>query len=467
MSATHVDTRFERGLRLDARLLRAPEPDGGRRVFTSVYYDTPERRLGRAGIELCRRTEHGKSAWRLVLPRLDGRLVLEEPGGPAHVPDRVRGLLTAPLHGGAAVVPVLELRTRRAGSWLERADGAEAEVALEEVDVLDHGRMLGSFREVGVTLVEGEPRSLRLIERRLRKEGARDAEKRPDAIEPDQDVSAVGLLRRILRRQYAQILAHDPGFRLGGEDEDLHDVRVAVRRLRAVLRTARSFVDEAWSEPLRSELRWLASSLAPLRDLDVLLEHLARDPRGLDAEAQRAAEDVIGALEPERARARESALEALASERYLALLGELETAAAGPRATRSGVDVRNLAAREFARLRKAARSADGASDDELHRLRIRGKRARYAVELAAPVLGKRGTRFLVCAKRFQDVVGEHQDAVVAEERLRGLLPRASATEAAFGLGRLVERQWARRARAREALPDAWRELERAGRRAFA
>lgn len=462
-----VEARLERGLRLDARELRAPEPANGRRVFTSVYYDTGRRRLARAGLELCRRTEHGKSLWRLTLPRPDGRLVLEEPGGPVGPPEGLRALLIAPLRGGAAVEPVLELRTRRAGSWLERVDGADAEISLDEVDVLDHGRMAGSYREVGVTLVEGESRALRRFERKLRRDGASDAVS-PLAVAGDElgDESAVGLLRGMVRRQYEQIVAHDPGVRLGGEPEDLHDIRVAVRRLRAVLRTARPFVDEAWSEPLRAELRWLGTSLGAARDVDVLIGQIERDAAGLDAEARAAAADVVATLEPERQLARRTGLDALASPRYLALLDELERAADGPRVRQSAVDVKSLAGREFEKLRKSARRADGATDDELHRLRIRGKRARYAVELAAPVLGKRGARFLETAKAFQDVVGEHQDAVVAESRLRALLPTTASPEAAFALGRLVERQRARRARMRDVLPEAWRKLERAGRRAF-
>ena len=106
------------------------------------------------------------------------------------------------------------------------------------------------------------------------------------------------------------------------------------------------------------------------------------------------------------------------------------------------------------------------SDEELHRVRIRGKRARYAAELAEPLAGKRARRFVQEAKRFQDVVGEHQDAVVAEERIRALAGRRKAG-LAFA-GRAARRAPGHAAReARAALPAAWARLEKRGRRAWA
>jgi CHAD domain-containing protein len=110
---------------------------------------------------------------------------------------------------------------------------------------------------------------------------------------------------------------------------------------------------------------------------------------------------------------------------------------------------------------------DEPSDDALHKVRIKGKRARYAAELAEPVTGKPAARFVGRAKRFQDVVGEHQDAVIAEERLRGLASELVSGEAVLATGRMIERQRQRRRDARAAVPQAWAKLERSGRRAWA
>ena len=97
-------------------------------------------------------------------------------------------------------------------------------------------------------------------------------------------------------------------------------------------------------------------------------------------------------------------------------------------------------------------------------MRKRGKRARYAAELAG---GKRARRFAEAAKSFQDVVGDHQDAVVAEERLTAFVPKAKNVEAVFAAGRLLERQHTRRRKARKSLPKAWKKLDRQGRKLWA
>ena len=104
------------------------------------------------------------------------------------------------------------------------------------------------------------------------------------------------------------------------------------------------------------------------------------------------------------------------------------------------------------------------SDEALHEVRKRGKRARYAAELAG---GKRARRFAEAARSFQDVVGHHQDAVVAEERLTAFVPKAKSSDAVFAAGRLLERQHTRRRKARKSLPKAWKKLDRQGRKLWA
>jgi CHAD domain-containing protein len=127
-----------------------------------------------------------------------------------------------------------------------------------------------------------------------------------------------------------------------------------------------------------------------------------------------------------------------------------------------------LAAEAFAKLGQAVDLLDpNPSEEALHAVRIRGKRARYAAELAEASVGKRAGRFLRRAKAFQDLLGDHQDAHVAETRLRAFVAGVRDVRAAFATGRLVERQRARRAAARAAFPDAWRRLAKAGRKAWA
>jgi CHAD domain-containing protein len=466
--------RADRGFRLPSLPGEALAP----RIFTSTYYDTATHRLARAGVTLRRRVESGRGLWQLKFPRGAARLELELPGGPAGPPPAMRDLLTAYLRG-APVAPVAKLRTRREGVRVHERDGAVADVTVDSVSVLDGRRTVRSFRELEVELLSGNRKALGRIGRQLREAGATASDMRPklfqalDLEAPDQveipgpDAPPSEHLRARLAIQYRAIVAHDPGTRLGTDPEELHQMRVATRRLRAFLRAARPLLDLEWAEGLRAELAWLGGVLGPVRDLDVLVERLKEDAGGLDRHEQRALRRLFALLEAERDEDRRMLLDALRSERYLQLLARLEAAGHSPRLSGEEVPLREIAAAEFGRLRKTVRGLPAdPSDADLHSARIRGKRARYSAELAEATVGKRATRFIEEAKAFQDVLGEHQDAVVAEERLRHGLRRIGGKAFAFTAGRLIEREEARRMAARRAFPAAWKRLERRGRAAW-
>jgi CHAD domain-containing protein len=401
-------------------------------IFRVSYYEAGDRRLARAGATLSRRIEHGTGIWRLELPRLgDERLQLEQAGEPGAPPARIADALPAFLRGSEPE-PVVRLQ-------VARDDGDLRAKVLEGLQAGELGASDGALEDSLVASRDG------------------------DAFPHD----PIWRLRSVLERQYAQMLRHDPGVRLDLDPEDVHRMRVAVRRTRALLRAARPLLDREWSEPLRSELKWLGGSLGPRRDLDVLIERLRKEIADLDPPEHVAAGQLVELLREERDQAQAVAVEALSSARYFRLLDEVESATRGPRVRRSQISLARLARREFKRLRKKTGRLSWASTDaELHRVRILCKRTRYAVELAEPELGKRGRRVAERAAALQDVLGEHQDAIVAEARLREVLTRAQGSGAAFAAGRLVERERARRAAARAALPKAWRKLERAAERAW-
>ena len=244
-------------------------------------------------------------------------------------------------------------------------------------------------------------------------------------------------------------------------------MRVATRRLRAFLRVARPLLDRRWAEPLRRELGWLGDALGPVRDLDVLLAGLAGETPTLGSADRRAFRSLHTRLVQERQRVRGALLEALESPRYLRLLERMEAAARAPRLTGADASLPALAAREWRKLRRAAaRLPATPSDATLHALRIRGKRARYAAELAEPAVGRRATRFLRTAAALQDLLGAHQDAVVTEATLRRLAQTTASRRAAFVAGRLAERQRQRAAAVRRALDSTWTKLERRGAKAW-
>jgi CHAD domain-containing protein len=453
------------------RKLQAPDgfelPDlGGKplepRVFTSVYYDVPSRSLTSAGITLRRRTERGKSVWQLKLPQAEARMELEQAGGPAGPPDELRQLLLAHLRD-ERVEPIAELRTRRRGELVER-DDSTAEVTVDEVAVMDAQRVSHEFVEVEIELITGNPRRLDKIAKEVSRAGATPANGTPKVfqalgIAPERarrPTEPFAALRSLLREQLGEILRHDPGTRLGSDPESLHDMRVAVRRSRALLRAGSVLVASDTTQ-LAAELQWLGEVLGAVRDLDVLLERLRAEAAGFGGTDARAAVRLLRNLSRERKRARTTLLRALQSDRYLQLLDRFETELNELQPTDVKTSLDAIARREVKRLRKAVGALPQEPlDEQLHDLRKRGKRARYASELA------RHRSVAKLAKQLQDVLGEHQDSTVAEERLRALGTLAPPDEA-VAAGRLLEREHARRAAARAAWPDAWRRLDRATR----
>jgi len=454
-------TEYERkldapvGFRLPQLGGRALEP----RVFTSVYYDVPGGSLAAAGITLRRRTEHGRSLWQLKLPADDSRLELEAEGGPRKPPPELLDLLHAHLRHGP-LERVAELRTRRRGELVAR-DGTTAEVTVDEVAVMDARRVQDRFVEVEVELRAGSPAQLDVLAEELAGAGAEPGSGEPkvfralgrgtgDAPLPQTPFDA---LQSRLREQLREIERHDPGTRLGRDPESLHDMRVGVRRLRALLRAGRNLV-AADATDLDGRLKQLGRALGDVRDLDVLLERLEGEAAELGGEDAKQARSLLAALRRERSRARRRLLAALRSDEYLALLDDTTETIDGLAPSGAETPLDDLAGKAFSKLRKAVRELpDEPADEELHAVRKKGKRARYAGELA----GRK--KSVKRAKRLQDVLGQHQDAVVAAERLRELSAEAPP-EQALAAGRLVEREQARRAEARAAWPKAWKKLRK-------
>jgi CHAD domain-containing protein len=434
-----------------------------RRVLNATYYDTPDLVLARHGVTLRYRVEDGAGAWQLKLPKGAARVELEVPGVPARPPVDLLSLLFAYLRG-RDVQPLTRLRTRR-----EVVRTAEAEILDDRVSVFEGRRVIRRFREVEVELIDGDERALQRLERVLRAAGAETSDGRPKLFRaldlpapvttpgPAKGTASEAAVALSLAEQARAVLLHDPGARLGNDPEELHRFRVATRRLRAFLRAARPLLAETWSEPLRAELGWLGRAVGPARDLDVLLGRLVADVDALGQDRDEAL-GLLADLERERAGARRAAVEALSSDRYLALLERLDLVGE-PELTDARPSLAKLWRAEWRRARK---KVDGLGkdppDEDLHAARIRVKRVRYAAELAAHELGRDGKRVVAAARDVQDVLGEHQDATVAEDRIRAWAEGGSGGVAA---GRLVELERKRKATARDEWPSAWKKLRRA------
>jgi CHAD domain-containing protein len=442
------------------------------RELSSTYHDTSDLRLAAGGITLRHRIERGHGAWQLKLPHGEDRLELEFDGGPRAVPAEVLELLSAHLRGSRPA-PIARLRTRRAGILVRDGERKVAELVTDAVSVFEGRRIVRRFEEIEVELVDGDTADLRGIVRELRRAGAADTDARPKlfqaldlpapgpAVRPRRSAPAQEHVAAALRAQYDAIVRHHPGTRLGRDPEELHQMRVATRRMRAILRAARVLLDPEWVRSLRAELGWLGGALGPVRDLDVLVDHLRADAHLLGRDDEGAFLVLLRALEAEHNADRAALLAALGEPRFVALIERLDAETKAPPLRPGGESLQGLAGREFRRLRKTVRAlGEHPPDAELHAARIGVKRARYAAELAERSVGKAATAVIRDAKVLQDVLGDHQDAAVAEDRIRALVKPRTSVAQAIAAGRVIERQHERRRAARAAFPESWRALER-------
>jgi CHAD domain-containing protein len=449
-----------------------------RRLLTSTYYDTAQYDLAHAGITLRHRVERGKQAWQLKLPLMKDRQEIELIDRWSIPPTTFRDLLFLHL-GQRQLMPVATLRVWRAGIRVRIDNVPVADVTIDRVSAMKDGAVLQRFRELEIEQVNGKDVALPDLERQLRRAGAEDHDGRPKLFralsllapspepQPASNAPVVDHVKWALARHVRWLLAHDPGTRLGREPESLHQMRVATRQLRAVLRASRPLLIPEWANSLRDELSWLGQLLGPARDLDVQLAYFREESVALDARDRRPLTQFIAHLEAQRANVQEILLNELTSERYLDLIRRLQQAAHDPTVVESTVTLRGLAKQEFTKLRNAIRQAGHAPNNaKIHETRIKTKRARYAAELAEPTVGKPATRFINKARAVQDVLGMHQDAIQAEAHVRAFLKRSSSVRAAFVAGRMVERQRERRERARTNMQRLLRGLVKRGEKAW-
>lgn len=288
-------------------------------------------------------------------------------------------------------------------------------------------------------------------------------------IRVDDGATGLDVLRAAVAASTIRLVSHDPIARIGEDPEGVHQARVAVRRLRSDLRSFRPLVDRRWTDALRIELRWLGGLLGPVRDSEVLGARLRERIQRMATLELAPAKVLLDGLEVERMTARRRLLEGLDSRRYQELVVRLVRAALEPVRRGGSVDqpardLGSLMDRPWAELSaRAAALGSGSSDAALHAARIHAKRVRYGAEALSPAFGKRAVRFAAAAEALQEVLGEHQDAVVA---MAWLAERGIGTDAppvAFSAGRLAEQECLARDRARKRWPAAWKRLDRSKR----
>lgn len=284
-----------------------------------------------------------------------------------------------------------------------------------------------------------------------------------------------------LGQQLTELRRHAPGV-LANQPEAVHQMRVAARRLRSLLASGRPLFEEAATEPLREELRWLSGVLGAARDPAVIRERLlllmSQEPEPLrfGPAADRIDEELS------RAAADGAAAATLESGRYQELLAALEAFLAeppvSPRGAGPGKIIARFVARDRRRLRRAYNALPLGTDDGgaardagLHEVRKAAKKLRYSAELAAALPGpdgggeakghrkrrRRAARTAKAARKVQQLLGQHQDSVVARAQLAALGGRALRSgENGFSYGRLHAREEALAAAAERDFLQYWK-----------
>jgi CHAD domain-containing protein len=441
------------------------------------------------------------SQWTVKLPEDAGGIALVRhelswPGPFGPVPPQVASLVRAAARR-QPLGPVASLNTQRRRVELSDAGGTRlAEVDDDIVSVMDGDKVLSRFREVEVELTpEASPDLLKAILECLVRAGAVEGDNRPKVVRaigpraeqgPDVVIPKVGphatvaqVVAAAIASALTRIIRHDPGVRLGDDPEHVHQARVGTRRLRSDLRTFGSLLDAGWLDRIRSELRWVGNALGEVRDADVLSERLRADIATLPPIDSRAAGGILRRLASERDEARGRVLEVLDSDRYVTLLEDLTSAAADPPvagdgeggARRAADVLPSLVHKRWKSIKRAVESlGEDPPDPALHQVRIQAKRLRYAAEAAAGVIGPPARNLASAIAKVQTVLGDHQDAVVAEGWLRKFGSSNSASpnsmSQALVAGELVALQRQRQQETRAAWTKPWKAASRPRLRAW-
>jgi CHAD domain-containing protein len=482
------------------------------RRLVDSYRDTDDWRIARTGfvVRTRRRGRHDEVTLKDNRPaegsglrqRLEVTEVLPPSGLDGLAEDGPVGRRLRAIVGARRLREVLQVRTRRRPFALRVGGTDVAEVALDDtMIVVGNGQRPMQLRRVEVEVQPDWLEALEPIVEQLRLTcGLQPArlskfeagllalgEEIPGTPElGPTEVSATSTMGDVafaaLRRQLAVLRAKEPGTRLGEDPEELHDMRVATRRLRAAFSLFEGVLPVR-AQVFREELGWLARLLGAVRDLDVQLENLAAMSFS-DADLALASEhhgrdplaELSALLEREREAARADMLQGLDSVRWDRLAKGLTVMA------QQGPARRSLATREpaviglpalvLARHEKVTKAAKRAKRSgvvtDFHALRIRCKRLRYALEFSSDVYGGRTSRFVRSLAVLQGELGEMQDAEVASLQLAALATGDTYLPAAtiFAMGGVSERHRREVNRFLKRLPDElsrtrgkeWREL---------
>lgn len=462
-------------------LAAAPAGDEDTRELISVYFDTPDLALQKAGASLRVRESKGQRVQ--TLKRGDG-LAREEHEAPisGDAPDPALGPLPDLLPQSArdALKPAFHVRVTRR-QRLVRFDGAEIEVALDQGEVRG-GKRVSPISELELELKSGEPTALFGLARELSHAAPiylsfASKSQRGQALvagEPlhahkrakvalGKDATIAEVFQTVARSALQAIAGNAEVLRQRTDSEAVHQLRVAARALRSALSTYREAVEDDDFGRIKGELRWLAKACDDARNLDVFADEtlawagqLQPPPPSLPV--------LAAEIQAAREHAAADVAQVVASARFRDLLievtGWVDTGAWLSRPP-SGEPAQPFADDALQgrrrKLLKDGRRLAALSDEERHQVRIDAKKLRYAAEGFQGLYGRKAAdRFIKTLKALQDELGALNDIVTAET----LMSRLGLTsEAAFAAGEVVGRKAADKQRHIKAAAKALDRLE--------
>jgi len=430
----------------------------------STYFDTSDLRLRRRGFTLLVR-QVGDDFVQIVEAAeraASGRDQQREWSSPIDGPTPDLAKLDAPevlekigLVVAGELQPIFTTdvtrHTKRFRVNRNRRDAALIEAALDRGEIRCNGRSEG-ICEIGLGLLEGSTRAVQreavryLEQSPLQYQPLSTAErgfalafgehpKGKKAVPPrlGPRVSVDEGLERVMNSCMNHWLANHAAVLDGRDIEGVHQMRVALRRMRSALTILKSALPEDDRSWLNAEAKALIGDLGGARDWDVFVEELLQPI--MDARPDDASLDVLkDAVNEQRRLAYERARATLRSPRYLRFMLELRAWLDGHgwrrKETRDSLDrelidlADEVLAKRHKQSKKLGRKFDTLSDEALHRLRISLKKLRYATEFFGDLYGKERTQvYLSSLRQLQDDLGHLNDVAVAETRLAGLYNR--------------------------------------------
>ncbi|WP_026312632.1 CYTH and CHAD domain-containing protein [Bradyrhizobium huanghuaihaiense] len=467
---------------------------GTKKRLKSVYYDTPERTLRRAGLSL-RVRQSGtrfvqtvktdaaddplrRGEWEASVPSLAPDLALALP----FIPEKLRSHLgaqpleavfTADIHRHTRIVDLPSGTVEIAFDQGELTAG-ERSLPVSEIELELKSGSASTIYEIALRLAEHGA-----VKPSIRSKSARGFEltankapsaRRPGKIRLDPSVTLDEAFATILRSCFLHLLQSLPAAEDGRNPEGVHQLRVSLRRLRSALDLMRSAGALSNLDSLRSEARWLAQDLSAARDWDVFqLDTLPTIARACPSVAGfDALERVAAQRQSEAYRKAHLALDDRRCAVFLISLGGwIETRGwrndvapedLGRLAEPAVNFARRVLSEQHAKVLKRGRRFRSLTVDEVHRVRLAAKRLRYLGEFLLPLFADRKSarKFARRLAGLQEELGAFNDMAVTASLLDGLgsEDRDSAVAAAAIAG------WQARASigAQRSLQDSWRDF---------